>query len=141
MVFEGRELLHEHSGETDCVADAHRLTQLLGNLVANAMAYGAPRRPVRVSSRIDADAGIATITVHNEGLPIPAELMPRLFEPMTRGEGVDNSQRSVGLGLYIVRQIARAHGGDVEVASTAHDGTSFMLRMPRRPPVEGEPIG
>ena len=132
VVFDGRILRHERIGDGLCMADAHRLTQLLGNLVANAMAYGAAGRPVRVISRIDDRT--ASLMVHNEGVPIPPALLPQLFEPMTRGDSIaDNSQRSVGLGLYIVRQIAHAHAGEVSVESTARHGTTFSLTMPRQP--------
>ncbi len=117
-----------------CDADADRLVQLVGNLVANAMGHGAPDQPVTVESRVDAD-GFA-ISVHNLGQPIPADRIPTLFDPMTRGPAQAVAGRrpaasgSVGLGLYIVREIARAHGGDVSVASDAAHGTTFTSRVP-----------
>ena len=132
VVFEGRALLHEHAGEGACLADAQRLTQLVGNLVTNAMSHGAAGGTVRVKSRIEATG--ASISVHNEGPAIASALLERIFDPMTRGAAGDGGQRSVGLGLYIVRQIARAHSGEVHVASTPGDGTTFTLTMPRRPP-------
>jgi sigma-B regulation protein RsbU (phosphoserine phosphatase) len=100
--------------------------------VANAMAHGVPGRPVRVISRLEAES--LSIAVHNEGTPIPEPLLARIFEPMTRGGAGGDGRHSVGLGLYIVRQIARAHAGDVSVASTPGEGTTFTLTMPRQPP-------
>ena len=93
------------------------------------MTYGAFDRPVRVGSRIDATT--FTLDVHNEGQAIPAETLAGLFSPMTRGLGAVNSGRSVGLGLFIVREIARAHGGEVSVTSSQDAGTTFSMRCPR----------
>lgn len=60
---------------------------------------------------------------------IPPALLLGLFEPMTRGTDQGSDVRSVGLGLYIVRELARVHGGDVAVTSTAQDGTTFSVRF------------
>ena len=129
--FPGRRLVHERVGEGECVADADRLTQLIGNLVGNAVAYGAPDTTVRVMSRVDPDG--FEISVHNDGTPIPQELMAGLFEPMVRGAaGAGN--RGVGLGLFIVREIVRAHRGKVSVTSSAEASTTFTARFPPRQP-------
>lgn len=118
---------HVAAGEGDCVADPDRLAQLVGNLVSNALAYGAPDRPVTVESRMRQQ--LFEIEVHNHGTPIPADRIERLFEPMERGSH-DGSPHGVGLGLYIVRQIALAHGGTVAVTSDARDGTRFTVCCP-----------
>jgi signal transduction histidine kinase len=70
------------------------------------------------------------VAVHNDGPPIPAEVLPRIFEPFERGEA---GGAGLGLGLYIVREIARAHRGEVEVASSTGAGTTFTLTLPVRP--------
>jgi sigma-B regulation protein RsbU (phosphoserine phosphatase) len=127
LSFAGRMLQHQHDGEGDCTADGDRLAQLIGNLVGNAMTYGAADRPVVVRSRMDASG--FEIAVHNEGPPIDPALLPSLFEPMTRGSA-QGAARSVGLGLFIVREIARAHRGEVTALSTA-EGTTFSARFPR----------
>ena len=80
--FPGRDILHERAGSGACRVDADRLTQAIGNLVANAMTYGAFDRPVRLASRIESET--FAIEVHNAGQPIPAEQLAGLFEPMTR---------------------------------------------------------
>ena len=129
LTFAGRTIVHLRSGEGPCVAGSDRLVQTIGNLVANAMAYGAADRPVTVTSAI-AERSFA-IAVHNEGQPIAAALRDRLFQPMTRGDGAGGGSRSVGLGLFIVREIVRAHGGEIAVESTADRGTTFTATFPR----------
>ena len=71
-----------------------------------------------------------SIAVHNHGRPIPQALLATIFLPMTRGENVNASGRSVGLGLYIVSEIARAHGGAVTVRSSEQEGTGFTATFP-----------
>ncbi len=131
-----RELKAELVGPGEGVWDRNRVFRLLTNLVNNAMAYGAPGTPVtiRVEGR---DPARVTLCVHNEGAPISSELRPYLFEPYRKSGPASGT----GLGLYIVRQIAHAHGGSVNVESTAEQGTTFRVQMPRRPetPNAGDP--
>ena len=68
------------------------------------------------------------ISVHNGGTPIPAQLLPTLFEPMVRGHAP--GAKGVGLGLYIVRAIVQAHGGQVSASSSAGEGTTFRMDLP-----------
>lgn len=126
--FPGRQIEHLTQGSGECSVDPDRLIQLIGNLVGNAIAYGAPDRPVRVTSACSAD--LATVSVGNEGDPIPPALLGTLFEPMVRGADGGVSQ-GVGLGLFIVRAIARAHDGDVKVTSSRDDGTVFTVHIPQ----------
>jgi sigma-B regulation protein RsbU (phosphoserine phosphatase) len=131
LAFPGRALEHTSEGAGACRADPDRLIQLLGNLVANAVAYGAPNTPIGVRTLIEPSS--FSVAVHNQGAPIPGVLLGTMFEPMTRGDVVDDGTRSVGLGLYIVQQIAQAHGGRVSVASDANTGTVFTAVFPRLP--------
>jgi len=71
------------------------------------------------------------LKVHNGGLPISPELRSVLFEPFRRGVPPDRSPRGLGLGLYIVRQIVLAHEGSIDVDSTAQEGTTFTVHLPR----------
>jgi phosphoserine phosphatase RsbU/P len=128
VAFPGRELVHRTSGNGACLASADRLVQLIGNLVANAVAYGSKDTPVTITSSIAPPT--FQIVVHNHGTPIPAALLPNLFNPMVRGSTPGSGGQGVGLGLFIVREIAHAHGGKVEVSSSASDGTAFLATLP-----------
>lgn len=127
--FPDSELYYEFDGLRECHADADRMTQLVGNLVTNAIAYGAPSRPITVTTSITPERTV--IAVHNEGRAIPEATLALIFQPMTRGHQGPNGGRSVGLGLYIVREIAKAHGGDIHVTSTAEAGTEFRAEFPQ----------
>ncbi|HEY1229655.1 MAG TPA: PAS domain-containing sensor histidine kinase [Ramlibacter sp.] len=131
QAFSGREMAHERVGEGECVADADRIGQLVGNLVGNAVAYGEADAPITVRSEIHAEHFV--IAVHNTGTPIPLDAQATLFQPLVRGTEV-GANRSVGLGLFIVSEIAKAHGGKVAVSSSAEAGTLFLARFPRLPP-------
>ncbi len=122
-------LVHAQRGEGACAADVNRLAQLLGNLVSNAAAYGAPQAPITITSAID--AATFSVSVHNQGVPIPAAAQATMFEPMTRGTSEHSQARSVGLGLFIVREISRAHGGEARVRSALDEGTTFEVSFPR----------
>lgn len=111
--------------------DGGRLSQVVSNLLDNALKYGTPEVPVQVV--LDATEDDAVLEVHNQGEPIPPQKLEHLFQPFARGEDGDNHARtSLGLGLYIVREIVRGHDGDVEVQSSAEEGTCFRIRLPRR---------
>lgn len=126
-----RELCCEQSGDGNGHWDEDRLAQVVTNLVTNALRHGASGAPVRVTTA--GEARDVVLQVHNQGRPIPPELLPHLFEAMQRGApgGVERAAGGVGLGLFIVDQIARAHAGTVAVVS-ADAGTTFTLRLPRQ---------
>lgn len=106
--------------------DPARIAQLLSNLLANAIAHGDPQAPVVVTA--GHDDGKFTLEVTNRGEPIPADKQARLFQPFTRGEN-GNPNKGLGLGLYISGEIARAHGGFIELDS-AEGETRFKLVIP-----------
>jgi signal transduction histidine kinase len=109
--------------------DPDRLGQVVSNLVANALQYGAPGTAVSLDAR-EEDGGVA-LSVHNEGPAIPAERLPEIFEPMQRASSeLSTTGRSVGLGLYIVKHIVEAHGGEVAVESSDGEGTTFTVWLP-----------
>jgi sigma-B regulation protein RsbU (phosphoserine phosphatase) len=131
MAAPDRALVHEAAGPADVVADPDRLVQVVANLVQNALAYGDPASPIVV--RTGVGERDFTLSVHNQGKPIAADLVEQVFEPLRRGTRARRKgANSVGLGLYIVREIARAHGGDATFTSTAADGTTFVVRARRR---------
>lgn len=131
-IHPGRALDHRRAGAGDCVGDADRLAQMVGNLVSNAITYGLPEEPVTVVSMIE-DTRFA-ISVHNHGAPIPPQVQAALFQPMTRASSAGARERSVGLGLYIVSEIAKAHSGRVSVRSVPGEGTTFTVVCPRQYP-------
>lgn len=106
-------------------ADPVRLGQLLSNLLGNALTHGAEGEPVTVIAKTEDQFELA---VCNAGTPIEAAAMDRLFRPFSRGE-VRPSREGLGLGLYIASEIAKAHGGTIDVTSTP-ELTCFTLRMP-----------
>lgn len=110
--------------------DPDRLAQLLANLGKNALDYGAEGTPVELRLK---DAGeLVQIEVVNQGPPIPPELLGRIFEPFRRGDDSDQRPGSgLGLGLFIAREVVRAHGGEITVRSRAGEGTVFRIRLPR----------
>ena len=119
----------EHGGEEDGYWDGDRIAQLIGNILGNAFQHSPASSLVRLTTRVERDE--AVIEVHNEGTPIAASDLARLFEPFERGADASTSGRSVGLGRYISKPIAAAHGGVIEVRSTAGEGTCFTVRLPR----------
>lgn len=129
LAFPDATLCHQASGEGDTELDADRIQQLVGNLVANSVAYGDPQKAITIASTLA--NGMATVTVQNWGAIIQEAAIASLFEPMTRHSDRDDDVRSVGLGLFIVKEIAKAHGGDVTVRSDAIGGTTFTATFAR----------
>jgi signal transduction histidine kinase len=137
-ISRGRVLELEVEGDLQGEWDARRLHQALSNLVFNALKYGLPSAPIRVSLDGTREEEVV-LAVENMGDPIPPELLPTLFDPLVRAagkaggdEGADSqvAGANLGLGLYVVREIANAHGGSVEVTSD-DSATRFELRLPR----------
>jgi signal transduction histidine kinase len=112
--------------------DGARLQQVLRNLVSNAIRYGSPDKPVRVALR-DEQADVC-LEVTNSGPTIDPSDVRTIFDPLKRGAAQrerNDTRGGLGLGLFIVREIAKAHGGDVEVRSELGE-TTFTVRLPRR---------
>jgi len=120
----------------DCEADGqgawdeHRILQAISNLTSNAVQHGTPGSPVRV--RLTGDEQRVAVEVHNEGT-IPGELLPRIFEPFRSGRHHGSRGDGLGLGLFIAKAIAHAHGGGLEVDSSG-GATMFRLVLPRHTP-------
>lgn len=129
-----RNILFESQGELAGRWDEARLRQVVANLLGNAVQHGAIDQPVKLnvsSGRTD-----VLIEVRNAGPPIPSGAMATIFDPLVRAASAEpegqRRQGSIGLGLYIVREVVHAHGGAVAVKSSADEGTVFTARLPRR---------
>lgn len=108
------------------VADRRRMGQLLSNLLANALVHGDAATPVRVIARTGPQG--FELSVANNGPPIPEAARSRLFQPFVRASARPHGQ-GLGLGLYIAAEIARGHGGTLDVESDERE-TRFTLRLP-----------
>lgn len=129
-----RQLHLETIGELHGTWDAARLEQLLFNLVSNAVQHGDPTKPIAVVA--EGEKGNVSLSVHNEGEPIPERMLSRIFEPLVQGEKSWDGTRAagnMGLGLYIACTVARAHHGSIDVVSTKAAGTTFKVTLPRKP--------
>lgn len=110
--------------------DADRMTQVVSNLLGNAIQHG-EGTPVTLVAK-EEDKAI-TLAVHNQGKPIPPEAMPSIFEPLARGPGgTGGVGGSIGLGLFIARAVVTAHGGAIDATSSAESGTTFSVVLPKR---------
>ena len=108
--------------------DAQAITQCVINLVDNAMKYSTDRRQIDI--RVSAN-GTAQVAVSDRGIGVAAKDSERIFEKFTRAEtGLVHNVKGSGLGLALVRHIARAHGGDVELESVPGEGSTFTLVLP-----------
>ena len=141
----GRTLRFHSDGDVTGVWDAGRIRQLVSNLLGNALQHGSPEGAIDLSLALEGstpEKPTVVLRVHNEGKPIPPEVLPTIFNPLvryaTRESAAQRTMGSIGLGLYIVREIVVAKGGTVEVASTAEEGTTFTVRIPRFLPVESD---
>ena len=118
-------------GEWDC----ERMTQVLTNLIGNALEHGSDRTSVKVD--VQGDKQEVTVAVHNRGAAIPPEQLDGIFSAMKRqetaAEVAGGSSGNLGLGLYIADQIVRAHKGRIDVESSEESGTTFTVHVPRRP--------
>ena len=113
--------------------DPGRLQQLVANLLGNALTHGAADGEVQLAVHQDTARGELVLAVGNVGEPIPADALRHIFKPFRRG-AIESDREGLGLGLYICAQIAKAHGGRLEVSSTAGAGTRFTATIPTRGP-------
>jgi two-component system sensor histidine kinase/response regulator len=117
------------TGDVKAMVDVDRFSQVMSNLLGNALQHGKPGTPIIL--HIDgSDAGVIRLCVHNEG-EIPHDQLASIFEPFHLGAENRRAAQGLGLGLYIVKQFVEAHGGSVQVFSDEKEGTSFDVVMPR----------
>jgi signal transduction histidine kinase len=120
----------------DVFGDDGRLAQVLSNLIGNALQYGARHEPIGV--RISSTEQEVSVAVNNKGPFIPAKKLGSVFDPLVRlavnGNLDDVRETSLGIGLFIAREIVNAHKGSIAVESNETDGTTFRITLPRRLP-------
>jgi signal transduction histidine kinase len=130
LAFPQWTITRESHGDLGGVWDPDRLLQIISNLLSNAGQHGRPEGTVAV--KLDGrDEQTVTLEVHNGGA-IPESLLPMLFDPFRGSRQRPDASRGLGLGLYIVKEIANAHGGSIDVSSSDTEGTTFVLSLPRR---------
>ena len=122
------------SGDLGGWFDPVRLHQLFANLLVNAAQYGKKGLPVVISASKEENELVVSVT--NHGPPIPENAWRSIFKPLIQlpsGEDDDRPRTSLGLGLFVAREIAMAHGGSIDVRSDEVDGTTFTVRLPLHP--------
>ena len=107
--------------------DPDRVSQVLTNLMGNAVEHGSPQEPVTVT--LNGEGEEVVVAIHNHGIPIPPALARRIFDPMKRRQRASSTH--LGLGLYIAERIVTAHGGRIDLESSASAGTTFTVHLPR----------
>jgi signal transduction histidine kinase len=125
LAYPGRRIQLEVAGDTQGNWDAGRMEQVLSNLLANAVEHGAPEEPV--GGRIEGGLEAVELTIANVGETIPPERLAVVFDPFRKRDG---AATGLGLGLHITREIIRAHGGTLRVASEGGI-TSVHVVLPR----------
>lgn len=129
----------EGSGDLTGLFDAPRLQQVFSNLLNNAAQYRSDAYPVTITAQGNADS--VTVRICNFGPVIPAQSLQAIFDPLVQlsakdGESKAAPSSSLGLGLFIAREITTAHGGTIKAESSEHSGTVFTVSLPRAPVAE-----
>ena len=125
--------VHLHiDGETQGLWDRGRIDQLVQNLIGNALQHGLNSQAVTLS--LDGTPDSVELRMHNYGQPIPQAALGTVFDPLVRSanEELGSNSTSLGLGLFIVKEVVQAHGGTIEVTSSEAAGTTFTVVLPRQ---------
>ena len=120
------------SGALEGEWDSERISQLLSNLLGNAIQHGTASEMIGVS--VQGETSEVVVRLHNGGTTIPKSDLATLFSPFKRlraGQTAANDSSNLGLGLYIAEQIVSAHGGTIDVRSSVEAGTLVTVRLPR----------
>lgn len=123
----GQAILTTYAIDRTIACDPSKIGQLASNLLGNALNHGGKEIPVRLSAETTSE-GVFRLRISNGGEPIPPEVIPRLFDPFVRGQA-NGHKSGLGLGLFISHEIAKAHGGSLNVTSSDLE-TEFTFEMP-----------
>jgi signal transduction histidine kinase len=107
-----------------------RLSQVIENLISNAVKYSPERSPIRVSLR--AEDSRVLVSVSDQGPGISREKIPLIFDRFYRVEENGAVVKGTGLGLFITREIVKMHGGSISVSSKEGEGSTFTIQLPRQ---------
>jgi len=129
-----QQFVQRMSGDLTLQGDSARMQQVLSNLLSNAVQHGNRQSPITLTAEGEPDAVV--LKVSNSGDPIPLHALQAIFEPLVQAPNANSdmherSKTSLGLGLFIVREIVLAHGGSISVESSLDAGTVFTIRIPR----------
>jgi signal transduction histidine kinase len=127
LSYPDADIRFEDPGQIEGDCDETRVKQIMTNLITNAIRHGEPGGAVTVS--LAGKDNHMNFHVHNEGEPIPEHIRSSLFSEVMKQNNNDGD--SHGLGLYIVKSIVDAHGGEIDFESTKQDGTTFTVTLPR----------
>jgi hypothetical protein len=130
------EIQFESIGDSTGEWDAARLRQVVSNLLGNAIQHGDRSAPIKVS--LEGERSDVILAVGNQGTPIPPGQLQKIFDPLVQGTGAEtpkqNRPGSIGLGLYIARELVTAHAGTIAVESSVQTGTVFTIHLPNHAP-------
>jgi signal transduction histidine kinase len=129
VTYPGRTIHWNCTGTLQGFFDTTRISQMFSNLVANAIQHGGKTTPVTVEACAESDQIV--FQIHNEGTPISPSKISTIFDLLENPAKESKESNHLGIGLYIARQIIEAHSGKISVTSTAQDGTTFVVRLPR----------
>jgi signal transduction histidine kinase len=132
VAYPDRPILLEVSGDLEGQWDKVRIGQVFSNLIGNAAQYGFKGLPISIN--VMGTKAEVTISIHNDGIPIPAGTIGNIFDSMTRGTEDGDGQEGaahLGLGLYITKEVVASHGGTISVTSSEKGGTLFTAHFPR----------
>ena len=124
----GRAFHFQPEGDLCGKWDEHRLAQVISNLIGNALQYGSALHAITIKAKCVGESVI--LEVHNVGSPIDSNQISQIFDPMYRSNPTNTKTSHLGLGLFIVREIVKAHKGEVTVTSNEKEGTTFSVRLP-----------
>jgi len=128
-LWDDRRFSYQSDADTsEVLADPELVLLALSQLLENACRYSPPEAKIMVKAASDGD--ITTITVQNEGAPIPPSEHNRIFDRFYRGSGARGNAPGSGLGLYVARKIIRAHGGDILLTDAGENAVAFRLSLP-----------
>jgi len=142
LISEAHQFLFEAEVPSlDVTVDGTRVHRILANLLTNAIKFSPDGGAVQVTIKVlnGPDGSLAVVAVRDEGVGIPLDELPHVFDRFHRGANVVGSYAGSGLGLASARELVELHGGSISVESEVGKGSTFVVRLPLSPPLDAEP--